>query len=205
MTPLFLLNTDVLPDGLLPLRLFEIRYIDMVRDCLRQEQGFVVCPIQIGAETLRAENGEPVDTVPYPAGCYVKVVDWHQDDQGLLNIICQGQYKVEVLHRQIDDAGLHWGAIQPLPEEPQGRLPEQHTDLGALLGRLLQRLQRTVHYPEPQLDDAQWVCRRLIELLPLQNDMRYQLWRNHDIEFRLQSLLRIIDALAQHANDEVSG
>jgi len=40
--PLFPLNIVLFPDGPLPLRIFETRYVDMVRGCMREERCFGV-------------------------------------------------------------------------------------------------------------------------------------------------------------------
>jgi len=69
----------VLPGGILPLRIFEPRYLDMVRDCFKQQSGFGVCLIKAGAEV-----GDTA--VPLAYGTLVDIVDWDQDDSGLLTI-----------------------------------------------------------------------------------------------------------------------
>ena len=61
--PLFPLNTVLFPGGLLPLRVFEARYMDMTRECLKAEQPFGVCLIKDGKEVGTPANPEPVGTL----------------------------------------------------------------------------------------------------------------------------------------------
>ena len=76
---LFPLNAVLFPGGVMPLRIFEARYMDMVRDCMQKEQSFGVCLIVKGAEVGGAADHEPV-------GCLAKIVDWDMQQLGLLHI-----------------------------------------------------------------------------------------------------------------------
>lgn len=44
--PLFPLNTVLFPDGYLPLQVFEVRYLDMVKKCIASGQPFAIGPEQ---------------------------------------------------------------------------------------------------------------------------------------------------------------
>ena len=79
--PLFPLSSIVMPDGLMPLRLFERRYIDMVKNCFKTDTGFGVCLIKEGNEA-----GEP--STPYPIGTLATIIDFDQGSDGLLHITC---------------------------------------------------------------------------------------------------------------------
>ncbi len=80
--PLFPLNIVLFPDGPLPLRIFETRYVDMVRTCMREDRGFGVVLISAGLEAGPAET--------YDVGTTAKITDFHQLPNGLLGLSCVG-------------------------------------------------------------------------------------------------------------------
>src|SRR5690606_3741827 len=88
--PLFPLHTVLFPGGLLPLRVFEARYLDMVRDCLRQTQPFGVCLIESGHEV--ASNVTPAaPTVTADIGCLATILDCDMEQLGLLLLRTRGE------------------------------------------------------------------------------------------------------------------
>ena len=88
--PLFPLNTVLFPGGVLELRVFERRYLDLVRDCARNATGFGVCMILHGEE-----SGEPA--VPAAVGTLAHIVDFYTDDDGLLGIRADGPKEAKAL------------------------------------------------------------------------------------------------------------
>ena len=67
--PIFPLNTVLFPGGRLPLRIFEVRYVDMTKACIRDDAVFGVCQIRDGHET-----GTPAK--PADIGCTARIVEW---------------------------------------------------------------------------------------------------------------------------------
>lgn len=179
--PLFPLSGIVLPGGLMPLRLFERRYIDMVRNCFRTETGFGVCLIRDGGET-----GEPA--VPYPLGTEVSIVDFDQGADGLLHIVARGEREFRVVDYTPNDMKLLIGEVEP--REPTGPTPMEPA-----FERLAEKLELILRYIEPEivhaerrLDDADWVCHRLLELLPLAPPAKYELLQMPSNRERLETL-----------------
>ena len=78
--PLFPLHTVLFPGGLLPLKIFEARYIDMVSECLRNDSGFGVCLIRQGHEVGQA-------AITRSVGTYARIMDFQQYPDGLLGIM----------------------------------------------------------------------------------------------------------------------
>jgi len=97
--PLFPLSGVVMPGGLMPLRIFEQRYIDMVKNCFKTDTGFGVCLIKEGSET-----GKP--SVPYPVGTLARIVDFDQGPDGLLHITAKGESEFRVLTYAANEANL---------------------------------------------------------------------------------------------------
>ena len=89
---LFPLNIVLFPDGPLPLRIFETRYVDMVRRCMREARGFGVVLIREGSEVGPAET--------FDVGTMAKIVDFHQLSDGLLGLSCVGGQRFRILQPQ---------------------------------------------------------------------------------------------------------
>ena len=156
--PLFPLQTVLLSDGRLALRVFEARYLDMVARCLRGENRFGVIAIREGAEIGAATT--------YDSGTSAEIIDWHQEPGGLLGILAAGRtgFRLVATRREVD--GLYVGEVawlDPLPPQP---LPREHEPLAELLERLIEPLP-LYRGITAELEDAVWVGARLIELLPL--------------------------------------
>ena len=107
LTPFFPLQSIVLPGGLFPLRIFERRYLDMVRDCIKNDTGFCIT-------LIRNNSQKDYVTDIYNYGCYVKIADWNQLDDGLLGITVEGLNKIKVLSCDLDRTNLLAGKIESL-------------------------------------------------------------------------------------------
>jgi len=179
--PLFPLSTLVLPDGLLPLRLFEPRYINMVKSCFKNTSGFGVCLIKEGGEA-------GVPAVPYPQGTSVSIVDFDQGRDGLLHITAKGDQEFTLHDYAVQEDGLLVGEISMHEPRPATAM---NTDIMALAQKLdviLDYLEPGVKYEEKQLDDPDWVCHRLLEVLPVSTKMKFDLLQMEDNAQRLAAL-----------------
>jgi Lon protease-like protein len=156
---LFPLNIVLFPDGPLPLRIFETRYVDMVRRCMRGEQQFGVALIREGKEVGPAET--------FDVGTLAKIVDFHQLSDGFLGLSCIGQKRFRILSRKVQADGLNVAEVEDLLAEPKMALPEQHARLADLLKTVLPQLGEVYAGIEMQLGDAAWVGYRLAEILPI--------------------------------------
>ena len=158
--PLFPLGTVLFPGGPLPLRIFETRYIDLVRRCLRDGSGFGVVLIREGAEA-----GGPVLT--FDVGTYARIVDFSQQPDGLLGIRAAGERRFRILERRRARDGLNLAEVEWLAQEPQLGLPAEFADLGPALEAILEQVGEPYAELERHMDDAAWVAGRLAEILPL--------------------------------------
>lgn len=157
---LFPLNVVLFPDGRLPLRIFETRYIDMVRACLREDRGFGVVLILAGAEAGAAET--------YAVGTMANIVDFHQLPDGLLGLSCVGRQRFRILRQRRQPNGLNVGEVKWLAVEPEISVPARHARLAELLQKVLPELGEVYTGIEMRLDDAAWVGHRLAEILPIE-------------------------------------
>jgi Lon protease-like protein len=161
MIRLFPLNMVLFPDGRLPLRIFETRYVDMVRRCMREGQGFGVVLIREGHEAGTAE------TRFHDVGTIAEITDFHQLPDGLLGLSCIGRqrFRVEARSRQAD--GLNVGEVSFIGREPDVPVPSRHARLSELLKNVLPELGEVYTGIEMHLDNAAWVGHRLAEILPI--------------------------------------
>ena len=158
---LFPLNIVLFPDGPLPLRIFETRYVDMVRRCMREGRGFGVALIREGREVGMGET----DT--YEVGTLATITDFHQLPDGLLGLSCVGQQRFGIQARSRQADGLHLAEVQWLDAEPAVPVPSRHARLPELLRAVLPQLGEVYTGIQMRLDDAAWVGHRLAEILPI--------------------------------------
>jgi Lon protease-like protein len=160
---LFPLNTVLFPGGPLPLRIFETRYTDMVRRCMREQSAFGVVLIRAGVAT--AETGETGSTAEI--GTSARIVDFYQLPDRLLGITCLGERRFRVISRRRQPDGLNLATVEWLPEEPKVEVPGEHQHLAELLRKVLPELGEIYQSVPKHFDDASWVGSRLVEILPI--------------------------------------
>ena len=159
--PLFPLGTVLFPAGPLPLRIFETRYIDLVRRCLRDDTGFGVVMILEGTEA----GGGPATICN--VGTYARIVDFSQQPDGLLGVQALGEKRFRILERRRAKDNLHLADVEWLPDEIEVPLPPEFAELGPALEHVLEQVGPPYSTLPRRLDDAGWVANRLTELLPL--------------------------------------
>ncbi|MGN6741117.1 LON peptidase substrate-binding domain-containing protein [Dyella sp.] len=184
--PLFPLATVLYPGAPLSLRIFEPRYLDMVRDCTRRGTGFGVCLILDGFEV-----GDPA--LPAAVGTVATITDFHTTEEGLLGIVARGGARFCVERTRVRADGLLRGEVQLWPDEPPLEVPPEFGLLQTILERLVETL--GPHWrdaPRSAYDDASWLGFRMAELLPLTNSERQRLLELDDPVQRLAELRDIL-------------
>jgi hypothetical protein len=187
---LFPLNIVLFPGGPLPLRIFETRYVDMVRRCMREDQRFGVVLIREGSEVGAAET---VDV-----GTLARIVDFHQLSDGFLGLSCVGEQRFKILSRSRQADGLNLAQIEELRGEPKLKVPERHARLSELLGSVLPQLGEVYADIEMHLDDAAWVGFRLAEILPIAASQKQQFLELDDPIRRLDALSPLAETPSKH-------
>lgn len=185
--PVFPLNTVLFPGGVLPLRIFEPRYLDMVSECLKSSGNFAVMRIQEGQEA-----GQAADF--YSLGTLAQIVDFDQHDDGLLGITCRGGERVRSHSHQVRDDNLIVAQIEFLPAEPTLPLSPVFEGLAAFLKNVLdnEEAQSYRQWLEEDWDSTTWIGFRLAELLPLPIDAKQELLEMRDASERLTLLQEIL-------------
>lgn len=185
---LFPLQTVLLPGASLGLRVFERRYLDLVRDCLRGDRGFGVCLILDGAEA-----GPPA--TPAAFGTEATIEDFGTGADGLLTVRIRGGRRFRVRGSRVRDNGLVVAEIDWRDPDPDAVVQPQHALLAVLLQRILEQAGgEHAKAPPARFDDAAWIGWRLAELLPLGDQQRQELLQEDDPHRRLD---RLVDLIAQ--------
>lgn len=215
---LFPLRTVLLPGGALGLRIFETRYLDLVRDCSRDEVGFGICLVlddpALDEPTLEESAGDDtstdasdgIATDESPAatptsmttttaafGTEAWIEDFGSGDDGLLTIRVRGRRRFRVLRTRVRDNGLILAQVDWREPDPDDELRPEHAILGMLVRRLLEQAggeHADAH--DRCFDDAAWIGWRLAELLPLADRQRQALLQEDDPHIRLDSLLALM-------------
>ncbi len=188
--PLFPLRTVLFPGGVLPLRIFEPRYVDMVRHCLRTDSGFGVVLIREGNEARLSDQEQAPDI--FDIGTEARIVDFNQADNGLLGIVARGERKFRVrrAHQQKDHLLL--GEVEFLAEEVAGELQPEHANLVEVLKQLTQHPLVQKLDLEVDFDQARSVSFRLADLLPIEPEIKQALLQLRWPKERLMELSRIV-------------
>ncbi len=183
--PIFPLRTVLYPGGRLPLRVFEQRYMDMVKGCLKDEQPFGICGIASGPEVGGVAQFEDVGTL-------ARIVNWDMPQLGILNLVTEGGSRFKVDERGVTDAGLATASVTLLRDEDAAAALEPPGALVDLLHKLIEKV-GTEHFAECRhFDDANWVSYRLAEILPIKMTVKQKLLEVNDSEVRLRVIAEFL-------------
>lgn len=194
----FPLNVVLFPGGLLPLRIFEPRYLRMVSECLRQDAPFVVAAIVDGVESGGIAT-------PAATGNLARIIDWEQRDDGLLGLLCEGEQRVALGEVDVEHDRLLRAQVIRLESPPPQVLPADLVWAADLLDDLLRRIgppfDRLIS-SDPVVDrSADHVVNRLIEVLPLPLREKCALADVEDSVARLQRLSGLINPAGDQRDD----
>ena len=187
--PLFPLHTVLYPGGMLPLKLFEQRYVEMAKSCLRDATPFGVCLITRGEEVALPASASPEFAA---IGTTATIVEWDMPQLGILQVRSRGGARFHVHSHAVRADGLVVGEVTSIPAEPNVPLGAGHAPLARLLELLADRI-GAQHFPAPAaFDDASWVGYRLAELLPLPLSIKQSMLEINDSAVRLQALQQFL-------------
>ena len=187
--PLFPLRTVLFPGGLLPLKVFEQRYIEMTKRCMRDEQPFGVCMITRGDEVARDGTIPEFATV----GTLARITNFDMPELGILHLQTQGVTRFEVRAHAADASGLVVAEVTAIADEPAHPLAGIYAPLAKILGVIAARLGPDNFPPDARYGDASWVGYRLAELLPLPLAIKQRMLEVNDANVRLAALKQFLE------------
>ena len=128
-------------------------------------------------------------------------MDWDQGENGLLQIVVQGETKFRLCETWVDNAKLRHGTVELLPAEVSSSVPGEFSHLAQTLEQILEQVSGAVNYPNPEYNDSVWLGSRFVELLPLSAELRHELLAMDSPLERLNALAEVFDAIAQNRKE----
>ncbi len=183
--PIFPLGLVLFPGAVLPLKIFEQRYLEMTKTCLRDESVFGVCCIRRGREV-----GEPAEHEQI--GCSARISQWDMPHPNLFHLLCTGERVFRVLDVQIEANGLAIGTVEWLTGENSEIDSASFSACRDALERFAQRAGEKVFAGPAQFDDPEWVSYRLSELLPIDWRHKQALLEQRSTAQRLAAISRML-------------
>lgn len=182
--PLFPLPSVLFPEGRLSLRIFESRYLDMIRECARNGTGFGICLVMEADGPGRSAATAAIGTV-------ATIADFNVLEDGLLGIVAQGTHRFRVRATHVRDNGLIMGDVDLFEQEPDWAIPAEYGLLATILARYHEKAGGDHgHAEKSRYDDSAWVAYRLAEALPLEMHERQSLLQMAGPFERLDQLMR---------------
>ena len=195
--PLFPLETVLFPDGVLPLRIFEVRYLDMIGKCRKAGAPFGVVSLTQGSEVRQPGAHEAFAAV----GTLATISDFEAPHPGLMMVRAAGAQRFRIRASDQLKHGLWVADVEQIPSDPKVAVPDDLKSTATALGQLIHSLEakggNDRHLPmrRPwQLDDCGWVANRWCELLPLPLELKQRLM---ELDNPLVRLELVSDVLAK--------
>ncbi len=183
---LFPLNAVLFPGGLLPLRVFEQRYMEMAKACMREDAPFGVCLIREGREV-----GEPA--TPEEVGCLARIVEWDMQQLGVLSITARGEQRFRIRDRRTEPDGLQRAQVDLLPEEVDAALPDEFLACARLLRLVIEEHGARLIEAPFRFDSCSWVSARLTEILPVPLAAKQKLMELNESRERIEILQKFLE------------
>jgi Lon protease-like protein len=184
--PLFPLQTVLFPDGLLALKVFEARYLDLVGSCLRESRPFGVVALRQGGEVM-APGKRAVAFESH--GTIAEMIDVDSAQPGILHVRCRGTQRFEVCRQRQQDDGLWIAQAAAMPDDEPVAPPETVHDTVRGLANAIATLRAQgaePFLPPYRFDSAGWVANRWCEILPISLAAKQKLMELPDAKVRLQ-------------------
>jgi hypothetical protein len=193
--PLFPLSHGVFPDGMLQLQIFEVRYLDLIKRCHRDQTPFGVTWLKAGSE-VQVPGEQPQ---MHSHGCLAHIREFEQVQPALLRIICQGGLRFQLHEVSPGPFGVWQGKVSYQAQDTPVDIPEQwqeHADrLGAWIATAQKKgLQDRLPLFAPyHLDECGWVANRFAEVLPAETEQKMEWLTQTDPLNRLVSVASFLE------------
>ena len=183
--PVFPLQTVLFPGAALPLKIFEVRYVDMAKACLKDASLFGIALIREGQEV-----GTPA--VPEPVGCLARIADCDVEDLGVLKVRAEGVERFRIVSTEVTRQGLIMGEVERVDTEAEVSEAPGLAESAEFLRKAIAGI-GAERFVEPfRFDDATWVGFRLAEILPLRVDVKQKLLELTDATMRIAVLHKFL-------------
>lgn len=198
--PLFPLGTILFPDGIIPLKIFEARYLDMIKKCFREGTPFgVISIIKNNSFGSDSNDLEPVNQSFSEIGTLAVIEDFDPVQPTVYMTRSVGTQRFKLLSAAQEPDGLWIGQIELLENDPPSPIPSEHQKVANLLHEMIEMIQSQTLIEEPLFkaatdpNDCGWVANRLAELLPLSLSVKNHLLGQTNPRIRLDLITEIIE------------
>ena len=212
--PLFPLGSVLYPGGLLPLRIFEVRYLDMIGKCHRSGSPFGVVTLTKGSEVRKIDPDRPsgdgfADEAFHPIGTLATITELSKPQPGLMVIRCRGTQRFRMTSYDRLQHGQWFASATPLADDISMKVPDDLRNVATALGNLINTLHARDLAPDQMpmqppylLDDCGWVANRWCELLPMSLDQKHRMMA---LDSPLLRLELVVDELKRLGVDRQFG
>ena len=208
--PLFPLGTVLYPGGLLPLQIFEVRYLDMIGKCHKTGAPFGVVSLTEGSEVRKPIDAAAKGAAPSgdgfaheafsEVGTLAKIIEFSVPQPGLMVVQCHGIHRFTIARREKLKHGLWIADVVRMEDDLPVQIPPDLQKTADALGKLIKRLQQSGTSPDKmpiltpyRLDDCGWVANRWCELLPIALALKQQLMELDSPLLRLELVCDILE------------
>ena len=196
--PIFPLGSTLFPMGLLPLKIFEVRYLDMINQCVKNDTGFGVVTIETGSEVRRPEEKVAI----YEHGTLATLAQFDVIKPNLYMILAEGTKRFKVLHKEQQANGLWIANVEYLEPDPVTPIPPELNLSVEILKDLIEvhedqagSVPPLPFNPPYQFENCAWVANRWAELLPLTPGQRQHLLSMENPRLRLDLVSELLEEM----------
>ncbi|MEO8848694.1 MAG: LON peptidase substrate-binding domain-containing protein [Casimicrobiaceae bacterium] len=182
--PLFPLRTVLYPGGVLPVKIFEQRYIDMAKHSLKNEQPFGICLLTRGEEVAASGAEQEFALI----GTLATIIHWDMPQLGILHVTAAGGERFRITRHRVEKNNLVMADVVPLAPEPAVAMTPEYAPLAALLELIAGRIGAGNFPADLAYDEGSWVGYRLAEVLPLPLHIKQTMLEVSDATIRLKVL-----------------
>lgn len=197
--PLFPLGQTLFPQGAIDLKIFEVRYLDMIKDCVSKNSSFGIVTLDQGTEVTVAGQES---VIFMPTGTIAEITYFDASQPSLFYIKCQGGQRFRVHHSQRQKNGLWMGEVEFIKDDLNTEIQPEHQKLADDVGKIIASLQRKgvredqMPFVQPyQLDQCGWVANRWCEILPLTPAQKHHLLSVENPQIRLDLVKELIEEM----------
>jgi len=193
--PLFPLGTVLFPDGVIALKIFEARYLDMIKQCLREKTEFGVVSIMKNQHTNEDDIFLSFSTI----GTLAQIEEFDPVEPALYMTRSFGTQRFKLLSSKQESNGLWIGEVELLENDIFTPIPQEHQRVAKLLDEIISVIQSEdllgeAPFKKPfKVDDCGWVSNRLAELLPISLAQKNHLLAQTNPRIRLDLITEIIE------------
>tara|TARA_A100001015_G_scaffold318215_1_gene437388 strand:+ start:9586 stop:10161 length:576 start_codon:yes stop_codon:yes gene_type:complete len=189
------------PDGVLSLRIFEVRYLKMVKSLMREDSTFGVLMLEDGQEVLQPDKREKLRRV----GTLAKITEVNTLQPALLLIRCKGVKRFRLNNEEKGRYGLWSGEIEMVEADPSLAIPQKYEVVVNTLGKLIADMQKKINdelsmpiAPPFRLDECGWVANRWSEILPLSPKVKQDLLEEMNPSARLDRVFSLLSEFKKY-------